>query len=236
MDTATQSPPIIEMTTEDAIQFLASHNIRLRSNVASDPWSSDSNLSNANRRGEAKKAPRRPSQGNLSPFGVISGKDDSNSGRPTTPNSNISAQDDPNLLSRTTSRRRSRSRSTSISASEISLQSSGGESVAKSRAHVISSSVSSGSSTRLPTEGRFQTRKLVTASSTRSVAPPDASSKEYPATMARRVGSDRDFLRSIAPLPLCPPDASSSNPRPNGGQRRLWSRLFGCLGSKRAEP
>ncbi len=226
MDAVTQrtSPPIIEMTTEDAIQFLASHNIRLRS-------SSDSNLLNANRLGERRYPQKRSSNGNLSPVCIIPGKQDSNSARPITSNSIISAQDEPDSLSRTSSTRsRSQHLSTSVSGSEISLPSTGEGLIAKSRSHMTSSSASFASSTRPPMESRAK-------SSTRSLVAADAGSRAYPAsTMARRAASDRDFLRSIAPLPIGPPDASGGGPRPgpDGGQRRLWSRLFGCLGTQRA--
>ena len=232
MDAVTQrtSPPMIEMTTEDAIQFLASHNIRLRS-------SSDSNLLNTNRRGERRYPQKRSSNGNLSPVCIISGKQDSNSVRPISSNSNISAQDEPNSLSRISSTRsRSQHLSTSVSGSEISLPSTGGGLIAKSRAHMTSSSASFASSTRLPMGSRAKSssRSLLTASSTRSLVAADAGSRAYPAsTMARRAASDRDFLRSIAPLPIGPPDAGP-RPGPDGGQRRLWSRLFGCLGAQRA--
>ena len=247
MDTAVAQPTssMIEMTTEDAIQFLASHNIRLRSSMAPRPWSSDD--LNANRLSEERDAHKRSSKGNRSPTGVIPTKQDPNNARPT-PNLNIMipAQDDSNSVSHTlAARSRSRSRSTSISASEISLPSTGGVSIAKSRSQMTSSSASSTSSSQLPSERRFKsssrslvtassTRSLVPASSTRSLAAVDADSRACPTTIARRAASDRDFLRSITPLPLCPPDANASGSRPDGDQRRLWNRLFGCLGSQRA--
>lgn len=109
----------------------------------------------------------------------------------------------------------------------------------------------SGSTASSPSVGQFPPR-AGRYSRARTVSRPGTPSGNGVMGSSRWAGSDRDFMRSIAPLPLSKTSLAGSKsdsgseggyspvsgitpPRATAGKRRLWDKLLGCLGSGRSQ-